>query len=278
MKPILQVGSEGFRKAALVCALAVASCMAAQAGLPLQTDVAQGSTAAAPNTHVLPWISDVVKMRDAGVPQDVIEVYAKNTRAKSAVTADDVLYLQSHGLSSGVITAMIEKGGAASQQAAPAPAYAAPAQTPAYAQPPGYPQAPIYPTAPTYQPAPTYQQQPDYGTDGSSVSVSYIGTPSYPYSYYYSYGYPYYYPYYYSYYPYRCYTGGRYCGLNGRTFCPTPFNHVSGISVNAGFHNFGTSRVNTRAFSSPRVGFGGGGGTRASFSTGGGGMRMASRR
>lgn len=171
MKGLAKTGHQGFSKALRGCALgALLLCLAANA--PAQ------SVTVSTNHYIVPWIADVVKMSAAGVPQDVIQVYIKNSSARSTLTPDDIVYLRDNGVASGIINVMIEHGAM---------------QTPTTyvaAQPQAATQAPVYaPTPQYYEPPVAYYEQP-------STSVTYIGEPypSYPYYYNYGYSYPFYYP------------------------------------------------------------------------------------
>jgi hypothetical protein len=215
MKEMVKTGRQGFRCARLGWIAAVSFCLASGATLAAQTADSQAPP-------VLPWVSDVVKMNDAGIAPDVIANYVKNTAARSTLTADDIIYLRDHGISPTLITAMIEHG-AVSQtaQAAPMPA-AAPA--PVYAQAP--PQ--------DYQ-SPDYAQQPP-----TTVYYNYNTSPDYGYSA------PYTYTYWNSYYPYYpvwylpygyCFPGriGFRGGFGGRSFGHVGFG---GGFHGSGFHGF----------------------------------------
>jgi hypothetical protein len=160
---------------------------------------------------VLPWIADVVKLSQAGVPTDVIQAYVKNSRSHSALTADDVVYLKSRGVASDVVNAMIEHGGQASNLAA----VNLPVQ-PAVA-PPVYAQAPA---VQDYAP-PAYYQPPVDTTDYGDVPSSY---------YYYNYSYP-------GYYPYSYFIGYPF-GFRARPFFSPGFNRFNRPGGNFGFHGF----------------------------------------
>ena len=166
MNGLAKTGHQGFPNALRGCVLA-ALFLGLAGSSPAQTN------APAAKPYVLPWIADVVKMSTAGVPQDVIQVYIKNSSARSTLTPDDIVYLRDSGVATGIINTMIEHG-AAQPPAVPATAYAA-------AQPQPAPQAPVY------TPTPQYYDQPVTYPDQPSTSVTYIGG-SYPY---YN-GYPYY--------------------------------------------------------------------------------------
>jgi uncharacterized membrane protein YgcG len=245
MNRLAKTGHKGFPKALRGCVLA--ALLLGLAG----TSLAQSNEAAA-KPMVLPWITDVVKMSAAGVPQDVIQVYVKNSHTRSTLTPDDIIYLRDGGVATGIVNTMIEHG--ASQPAAVAAA-APPVAQPQYA-----------PQPPAYAPAPQYYQQPADYSDQPSSSVYYVASspPSYPY---YS-GYPYYYtsPYWY-YYPSIYYTGSRYC-YTGSRYCYYPR-----AGFTAGFHGNSGSAVRVSSsmggHSVGAVSFSGGGGSHG----GGGGRR-----
>jgi hypothetical protein len=134
-------------------------------------------------------IGDVVKLAQSGVTDSVIVAYIKNSPGPFQPNADEVLRLHDLGISSAVITAMLERGAELRRQAASMP----PAGYPAYG-PPG-------PSSDTQ--APTSYVETASAEPASSVV--YIGS-SYP-----VYTYPYYS--YYWYYPYGYYPYG-YCGYH----------------------------------------------------------------
>ena len=217
MKRLVKTGRQGFRWARLGSVAAVSFCLASGAAFAAQTTDAQ-----APPPTVMPWVSDVVKMNDAGIAPDVIANYVRNTDARSTLGADDIIYLRDHGISTGLITTMIQHG--AVGQSAPAaqtvPMPTTPAPAPTYAQYPPYTQSPT----PDYS---AYQQQPD-------VNYNYYSYPNYGYST------PYWYwNYYYPYYPVWYYPFGfrnRFYfrpGFGGRSF--------SHVGFSGGFHGFNSS-------------------------------------
>jgi hypothetical protein len=202
MKDLLAKRWPEFRWARLGGVAAVSLCLASGVAFAAETVDTQ-----APPSTVMPWVSDVVKMNDAGIAQDVIANYVKNTPAHSTLGADDIIYLRDHGISPPLITAMIEHG-AVGQSAQPVP-------TP----PTAYAQAPSQ----DYQPPVNYVQQPP-----TTVYYNY----SYPN---YAYTTPYYYSYYpVWYYPYGYWYGGRFCFRGG--FVGHSFGHVGFVG---GFHGGG---------------------------------------
>jgi hypothetical protein len=226
MKVMVKTGRQGFRWARLGCIAGVSLFLVSGAVFAAQTTDAQ-----TPPPSVMPWVSDVVKMNDAGIAPDVIANYVRNTDARSTLGADDIIYLRDHGISTGLITTMIQHG--AVTQSAPTaqtvPMPATPAPVPAYAQ---YP-----PSAPDYS---AYQQQPD-------VNYNYYSYPNYGYST------PYWYwNYYYPYYPVWYYPFGfRYYNRFG--FRPG-FGHVGFVG---GFHGGTVHGFSSVHFSGGMGGHGG---------------------
>jgi hypothetical protein len=220
MKLIINRGRQGFRCARLGWVAAAWLGLASGAVFAAQTPDNQ----TAPAT-VMPWVSDVVKMNDAGISQDVIANYVRNTSAHSTLGADDIIYLRDRGISPVLITAMIQHG--AVEQSTPAAAIPMPA-TPAPA--PNYAQYPAYP------PASDYQQQPDvnYNYYNYSYPDNGYSTPYWYWNYYYP-TYPvWYYPF-----GFRGRSGFR-PGFGGRSFFHGGFNGGFRGNFGGGFHgNFG---------------------------------------
>jgi len=124
-------------------------------------------------------VSEVIKLHQANISDDTILAYISNSAPGYALNADQIIYLQQQGLSSPIITAILNQGhGGTVMVSAPAPAStpapapvappassapaavtsSAPAPVPTstvtYVQP-----APVtyyYPAAPTYYYAPAY--------------------------------------------------------------------------------------------------------------------------
>ncbi len=167
------------------------------AALAVQTGEAP-STAADPATGIAksklapPYsgnIGDVVKLAQSGVDESVVLAYVRNSPVPFNPSADEIIKLHNAGISSQVLTAMLQRGGELRQQAPPpAPYDAAPQALPAAPQ----------------QSAATYSTPAYYGTQDAapaSTAVYLNSTPAYTYpAYNYSYGYSWYYPYSYSYY------------------------------------------------------------------------------
>jgi hypothetical protein len=142
---------------------------------------------AAPTAPVTPplayGVSQILQLAQAKVSDDTIIAFVKNSGNSYGLSADQIIYLQKQGLSSAVITAMLNQ-----------PRTGALASTP----------APATPTPATDAPAPAAPASavPDYTQSATSTAtvaptVTYVQTQpatTYYYPYYYSYGYPYYYP------------------------------------------------------------------------------------
>jgi len=183
-----------------VMALAVLGGMTLSAPMVLAQDtsaIAATNTiapVAAPTAPVTPplayGVSQILQLAQAKVSDDTIIAFVKNSGNSYGLSADQIIYLQKQGLSSAVITAMLNQ-----------PRTGALASTP----------APATPTPATDAPAPAAPASavPDYTQSATSTAtvaptVTYVQTQpatTYYYPYYYSYGYPYYYP------AYGCYPG-----------------------------------------------------------------------
>ena len=176
-----------------VMALAVLGGMTLSAPMVLAQDtsaIAATNTiapVAAPTAPVTPplayGVSQILQLAQAKVSDDTIIAFVRNSGNSYGLSADQIIYLQKQGLSSAVITAMLNQ-----------PRTGALASTP----------APATPTPATDAPAPAAPASavPDYTQSATSTAtvaptVTYVQTQpatTYYYPYYYSYGYPYYYP------------------------------------------------------------------------------------
>jgi hypothetical protein len=119
-----------------------------------------------PPANLSPDLQQIVKLAQAHMSDDVIVSFIKGSGKTYTLSADDMLYLSSQGVSQPVISALMQTQGAAPAPppaSPPAPAYPTPAPAPAYPPPapaPAYPTpapAPAYPApapAPAYVPAP----------------------------------------------------------------------------------------------------------------------------
>jgi len=172
-------------------------------------------------------INDVVKLSHSGVDQSVVLEFVKNSNGPFHPSADEIIRLRDEGVSSPVITAMLQRDGELRTQAPQAPAYN-------YAQS-GYGQSAQ--PAPA-QPAADYTDaQPAYSAPASTVVYSYPSYPVYNYPTYYG---GYYYPSYYSgYYPGYCYPRSYYGGYGYPHFG----FYAPHFSVGFGFHGGGFNAV-----------------------------------
>jgi hypothetical protein len=94
-----------------------------------------------------PGVQDVVKMKQAGLSDDVILSQIKNSGATYSLTADQIISLKSQNVSDPVIKALIS-GGSAPVSPTPAPTIATPPPAPATPAPAAPPVAGSAPTAP----------------------------------------------------------------------------------------------------------------------------------
>ncbi len=99
-----------------------------------------------PPASVSPDLQEIVKFTQAHMSDDVVISYIKNANKTYSLSADDMLYLNSQGVSQAVLAAMLSAKSAAGSVPPPAPV-AAPAPEPA--SPP-----PVAPPTPGLAPAP----------------------------------------------------------------------------------------------------------------------------
>src|SRR3954447_7215844 len=96
--------------------------------------------------NISPATTEVIRLAESGVTDDVVLAYVQNSQASFGLSADVILYLRDLGLSSQAITAMINRDVALGQnhpQPQPSQQYApAPAPAPAVASPPPVEAAP----------------------------------------------------------------------------------------------------------------------------------------
>src|SRR5439155_6845430 len=131
------------------------ACVAALA-LPLLSGYAQPPATSLPGapapgqpvspapTAVSPAVAEVIRLAESGVAEDVVMAYVQNSPAGFNLSADQILYVRDLGLSSRVITAMLNRDAALRSQ--PPPSQPAPEPEPAPA--PTVPvEAPLTPPA-----------------------------------------------------------------------------------------------------------------------------------
>ena len=127
--------------------------------------------------RISPATEEVVKLTESGADSTVIQSYVENSQAAYRLNADEIIYLHNHGVTDAIVSAMIQRGAALSDQAVVS-------QITTYAQP-----QPSVTTTYASEPAPTTYTAPQ-----PVSTVTFIGT-GYPYYYYpnyYSVSYPYY--------------------------------------------------------------------------------------
>jgi hypothetical protein len=116
--------------------------------------------------NLSPSLQEVVKLTQARMTDDVIISYIQNCGAAFHLTADDMLYLKSQGVSQPVLAALLKTGAAlplplSAPVAAPAPAPAPEPAPPAQVPPPAPDQVPPYPMAqPVAAPPPPAEETP----------------------------------------------------------------------------------------------------------------------
>lgn len=170
-------------------------------------------------------INDVVALSKSGVDQSVVLSFIKVSPGPFEPTADEIIKLRDQGISSQVITAMLERGGEVRAQSTATAAAAAPA--PSYAQTDANPsQAPVITETPPSTP-PATDAGVDYSAQPAS-SVVYIGG---------GYSYPYYYSGWYSspiFYPFACWYNG--CYYPRGCYFPRGCYVHDGFHLHDGFH------------------------------------------
>jgi len=168
-------------------------------------------------------INEVVTLSKSGVDQSIVLSYIKNSPGPFEPSADEIIKLRDMGVSTPVLTAMMERGAQVRDQARVAAVAAAPEQPNTSPS-----QAPVI----TETPPSTYAGA-DYSAAQPASTVTYIGGD-------YGYSYPYYPTYvsgYYSsafFYPFPCWYGGIYYA-HGCYFPHGGFIH-DGFHVHDGFH------------------------------------------
>jgi hypothetical protein len=104
---------------------------------------------AAIQANLSPGAAEVVRLAQSGVTEDVVLAYVQNSQASFNLSADGVVYVRDVGLSSAVITAMLNHDNALRSQAPPPSQYQPQQQ---YQPPPPPQQYQPLPSPPPYQP------------------------------------------------------------------------------------------------------------------------------
>src|ERR1035438_1999142 len=126
-----------------------------------------------PPGNLSPALLDVVKLAQAKMSDDIIIAQIKNSGATYSLSADDILYLNSQGVSANVISVL--------QQMKPAapPAYPTPAPVPTTPAPPAYPAYPAPAPMQTMPPPDAYA--PPVAPPGSDINLVYFQSQLGPY-------------------------------------------------------------------------------------------------
>ncbi len=171
-------------------------------------------------------VAEVLKMTAAKIDPEVIKAYVRNSSTAYNPTVNEIIGMKDNGVSSEIITAMIQHGGEIRAQAprAPQPAPAPYGTQPTYSTTaPAYAPAPVQVQPQAYAPEVVY---PDYGYTYASYpasSVYYIGG---------GYG---------GYYPYwgwpSAYWGSGYCGYGGWNNCGWGYRGGWGYNCGYGYGN-----------------------------------------
>jgi hypothetical protein len=121
--------------------------------------------------NLSPGLQEVLKLTQNHLPDEIVTAYVKNSGQSYSLTADDILYLNSQGVSQSVLSALLQ-----SRSAAPAmPATPAP---PPMAYP--VPSTPAPPATPV-MPPPVGSYVPPVPPPGSAISLPYFETQLQPY-------------------------------------------------------------------------------------------------
>jgi len=120
--------------------------------------------------NLSPGVQEVVKLTQAHMGDDVILAYVRNSGSSYSLSADDILYLNSQGVSQAVISALLNAKGTPPPAAATAPPMSVP--PPSVAQP-----ASPAPSVAAPVPAPSLASPPA----GSEVNLGYFQTQLAPY-------------------------------------------------------------------------------------------------
>jgi hypothetical protein len=155
---------------------AVAACLAIGWLCWSGGSVGRGQTAPA---NLSPGLMEVVKLAQAHMSDDIITSYIKNSGAAYSLSADDIIYLNSQGVSQNVIAALQQARPAAPPMSgAPMPATPAPS-----APPMTTPAAPMYPNP--QSPSGVFPQaeaySPPVAPPGSEMNLVYFQNQLLPY-------------------------------------------------------------------------------------------------
>ena len=153
------------------------ACGVAVLGLAVGTGCWSGINTALAQTQysqstvtVSPGLDEIVKLSRAQMTDDVIINFIKNSGTQYNLTADDLVYLKTQGVSQPVISTLLQtRGSSAPAVQPPAPAYGT--QAPVAPPPPAQPPADYQPPPPTYQPD---ASQPPPAPEVATVNFDYF--------------------------------------------------------------------------------------------------------
>ena len=126
--------------------------------------------------NLSPPILEIVKMSDAGADPATIHAFVETSSIAYNPRSEEIIYLHDHGISSSIITAMIQHGAKLREQGAAAQANAA------YQAATAQPSPATADTYPVEAALPAYVASPSYAAPGYYPSYAYP-YPSYPYWY-----------------------------------------------------------------------------------------------
>lgn len=140
------------------------------------TEVTQGPPPPEPVVAVAPvelspGAAEVARLAQAGTGEDVMLAYVQNAGAPFALNSDQIVYLRNNGVSSAVLTAMINRDAALGQGYAAAPAPVAPPPA-APAEPP-----PVYVSSPPADVSYFYDDLSPYGSWAQLDGVGWCWQP-----------------------------------------------------------------------------------------------------
>ncbi|MEY2429028.1 MAG: hypothetical protein QOJ40_1913 [Verrucomicrobiota bacterium] len=148
----------------------------AQAPVSQGPDSSPGQSAAAP-VDLSPGVSEAIRLAESGVGDDVVVAYIQNSQATFNLSADHVLYLKDLGLSSAVVTAMLNHDSGFRTQTQPYPPATQPPPQPEVAPQPVEAPPPTYVTTPPPEVNYFYGDLSPYGTWVELAGVGWCWQP-----------------------------------------------------------------------------------------------------
>jgi len=180
---------EDMKKETLICRKSIATAIVACAAL---TCIGLSDTAQAQNPSGLsPDLQEIVTLSSQHMADDVITNYIKSSAKSYKLSATDIIYLNSQGVSQGVISALLQTAPPAPAPGGPAPAPGTPSMPPpvdASSAPSAVPPTPVAPApapsaapatfAPTVAPSPQPPMPPVAPTPMATQQPGVPPTPS----------------------------------------------------------------------------------------------------